>query len=101
MSREHVTQWIRLVAADMLEHPEQRQGQRAFNTLCAFQPHLAEQYRSTDLDPFYMSERVPKFVLVATKELMDMAPDQSLWIKKVITSDKLSLRERLIDKEKA
>lgn len=70
MSRVHVTEWIRAIAADYTKHPDHRQGQRAFNTLCKVQPELAERIRGTDLDPFHQDERVPKFVLYVTDKLM-------------------------------
>jgi len=79
MSREHVKQWIKLIAKDYQLYPEHRKGQRAFNTLCSLQPRLANEVRGTDIDPFYSDERLKVFIPWATKQLMAMLPNQTSW----------------------
>ncbi|RSN38537.1 hypothetical protein DMC64_41455 [Amycolatopsis sp. WAC 04197] len=44
------------------DHPDQREGQAAFNQLKRERPDLAAEIRGTDLDPFDDSERLPAFL---------------------------------------
>jgi hypothetical protein len=39
-----------------------RLGQTYFNVLYRIRPHLAEQVRATDLDPFFDDNRIPSFL---------------------------------------
>ena len=47
-----------LVGYYAAEHPEQRPGQATFNVLAAVRPDLSEQIRATELDPFYLADRL-------------------------------------------
>lgn len=40
---------------------ELREGQRAFNVLTVMHPFLAEQIRTTPIDPFYLDDRLTDF----------------------------------------
>lgn len=50
------------VRETMKAHPSLRLGQTVFNTMLEFYPEKAEQYRGSDLDPFYRDERVKDFL---------------------------------------
>jgi hypothetical protein len=41
------------------DKPHWRRGQTVFNVLYQLRPDLAERIRTTDLDPFYLDNRVP------------------------------------------
>lgn len=43
-------------------HPEWRWGQAYFNVLVEHRPDLSEPIRTTELDPFYLDERMPAFM---------------------------------------
>lgn len=46
----------------MLENPWQRKGQAAFNLMYAFNYKVANEFRGTDIDPFYHDDRIDEFV---------------------------------------
>lgn len=50
-----------LVAKTSHEQRTWRIGQTAFNVLADVRPDLAERVRGTNLDPFHVTQRVPKF----------------------------------------
>jgi hypothetical protein len=55
--------------ATLREHPEQRPGQAAYNTLAVLHPDLAEQVHGTERDPFYIDKRLPAFFLFCREHL--------------------------------
>jgi len=51
------------IADGALEHnPEWRRGQAYFNTLAAFHPEVAEQFRGSLTDPFHNDSKLPAFL---------------------------------------
>lgn len=44
------------------KHSAQRAGQYWFNLLHEVRPELANRIRGTEIDPFYIDERVPMFI---------------------------------------
>jgi hypothetical protein len=60
----HVTfdKYTEIVAWTDSSRPDWRLGQTYFNVLHQVRPHLAEQVRATDLDPFHTDDRIPAFL---------------------------------------
>ena len=79
MSRHHVKEWIKLVAKYRKLRPEWRKGQMLFNTLHILQPKLANEVRSSEIDPFYSDERIKEYIKWVTMELMKMGEHQTVW----------------------
>lgn len=55
------SEYLEAVSASWTLHPSWRLGQTYFNVLYDMRPVLADQIRTTDLDPFYRNERLPAF----------------------------------------
>ena len=53
--------WLEGVYEYQLANPGQRDGQAAFNFLHAIKPDIANQIRTTPLDPFYQDDRLDAF----------------------------------------
>ena len=53
----------------MHDHPQQRKGQAAFNVMWYMFPDIADEFRGSELDPFYHDERTLDFVEACFKKL--------------------------------
>lgn len=57
------------VRKQMCENPEWRWGQTGFNVLRRLYPDLAENIAQTDLDPFFIDDRMPTFLKWLNRQL--------------------------------
>jgi hypothetical protein len=51
-----------MVSRNLILNKTWRAGQGLFNTLEQFNPEIANEIRGTDLDPFYINDRIPSFM---------------------------------------
>jgi hypothetical protein len=52
-----------------------RRGQLAYNMLCGVRPGLARSINATQLDPFYLDDRLPEFFTHIEQHWDDSYPD--------------------------
>jgi len=55
-------QYMRNVTDYMSHHPTQRRGQAHFNVLYVMYPHIANQVRGCEIDPFMDDTLLPYFM---------------------------------------
>lgn len=51
---------------------DQRAGQHAFNVVYEKYPSIANKARATDLDPFYKDDRLPRFWMFVSSQLVQL-----------------------------
>lgn len=56
------SQYMCLVAAELVKQPDWRVGQAFYNILRAQRPDLAEKVDATDLDPYYEDSNLTRFL---------------------------------------
>jgi len=54
-------------------YPSWREGQAVFNALHSLHPELADEIRTTELDPFYQDARLPELYAWIAEELAEEA----------------------------
>jgi hypothetical protein len=54
-------EFVTKVSTTFVAEPLWRLGQTAFNVLYEVAPDLADEIRATELDPFYLDDRLPAF----------------------------------------
>lgn len=54
--------YLETVGWHLRQHPTLRWGQAHFNVLHDVHPDLSARVHNTELDPFYLDERIPQFL---------------------------------------
>lgn len=57
---------------EMEKSPSLRKGQAAFNLMWSLFPNVANKYRGSDIDPFYLDDKTDRFITTCLNEVSNV-----------------------------